>query len=115
MEVLWLTRHSGATLPRDRLLALLGIISVEHDSFLLISHMLRKDGEHVKSLYSQARDFELAFTSHSGGRIYGITQNLQMGMFPKAAQQGAIIFAPWEQTSHLCTEKSEKGRMRTTN
>jgi hypothetical protein len=60
----------------------------------VVDLLIRRAAGDKRSLYLKALDFDQAFASYVGGRKFGITQGLRMGMFPNTTELGDVIFAP---------------------
>ena len=76
----------------------------------LLDLLLRGDVKDTRSLYLKALDFDQAFASYAGGRKFGITQGLRMGIFPNTTQPGDIIFAPMGANIPFVLRKAENRR-----
>ncbi|KAE9369199.1 hypothetical protein N431DRAFT_560090 [Stipitochalara longipes BDJ] len=79
----------------------------------LANHLLSGDAVQVtRGLFLKAMDFDRAFSSYAGGRKFGITKGLRMGMFPNTVQQGDIIFAPLGSSVPFVFREAENGLYR---
>ena len=79
----------------------------------LVDHIVRRDASQATtSLYFKAMDFDQAFSSYGGGRVFGITKGLRMGMYPNTAQHGDIVFAPMGANVPFVLREADNGYYR---